>query len=451
MAQGTTKGVPIDIDPTLAADSDLLVPSQKAIKTYVDTNFLNPSDLSATTPLTYSSSTGVFTINQASSLSNGYLTSTDWSTFNGKGSGTVTSVAALTLGTSGTDLGSSVATGTTTPVITLNVPDASATARGVVNTTTQSFIGAKTFINDLIVNNITIGLGSGAVPYNTVVGLNSLFNNTSGNFNTALGCTTLTSNTTGDNNIAVGYNALYTNTTGGLNIAIGVNSITNNTIGNANVAIGNDALSSSVSGDYNVAIGTSALSNNISGVGNVALGVNSLQSNTTGLYNLAIGIYAGASITTGSSNNIIGSGANSDPLDNAFDQNNTLLISKSDNNYGVGLPHIWAPDTCNIRGGTNFNVIKINSANYSGMFVEYVIEDSFGNSRGGYIKAIWNNDRSIIKYTEDATDDIGLTSDYIFSVIDDTVNSCISLRLYNNGINDLSCNLTSRLIARMFV
>ena len=37
MAQGTTKGVPIDVDPTLAADSDLLVPSQKAIKTYVNT------------------------------------------------------------------------------------------------------------------------------------------------------------------------------------------------------------------------------------------------------------------------------------------------------------------------------------------------------------------------------------------------------------------------------
>jgi hypothetical protein len=36
MAQGTTKGVPIDVDSTLAANSDLLVPSQKAIKTYVD-------------------------------------------------------------------------------------------------------------------------------------------------------------------------------------------------------------------------------------------------------------------------------------------------------------------------------------------------------------------------------------------------------------------------------
>jgi hypothetical protein len=36
MAQGTTKGVPIDKDPLLALDSDLVVPSQKAIKAYVD-------------------------------------------------------------------------------------------------------------------------------------------------------------------------------------------------------------------------------------------------------------------------------------------------------------------------------------------------------------------------------------------------------------------------------
>ena len=49
--------------------------------------------------------------------------------------GTVTSVAALTLGTTGTDLSSSVATGTTTPVITLNVPTASATNRGALSST----------------------------------------------------------------------------------------------------------------------------------------------------------------------------------------------------------------------------------------------------------------------------------------------------------------------------
>lgn len=87
--------------------------------------------------LTFSSplsrSTNTISIPVATSSVNGYLSSTDWTTFNSKGNGTVTSVAALTLGTSGTDLSSSVATGTTTPVITLNVPTASATNRGVLS------------------------------------------------------------------------------------------------------------------------------------------------------------------------------------------------------------------------------------------------------------------------------------------------------------------------------
>jgi hypothetical protein len=55
-------------------------------------------------------------------------------TINATGTGgTVTSVAALTLGTTGTDLSSTVANSTTTPVITLNVPTASATNRGALS------------------------------------------------------------------------------------------------------------------------------------------------------------------------------------------------------------------------------------------------------------------------------------------------------------------------------
>lgn len=42
------------------------------------------TDLSATLPLTYNSATGVFGINQANTTTSGYLSSTDWNTFNGK-------------------------------------------------------------------------------------------------------------------------------------------------------------------------------------------------------------------------------------------------------------------------------------------------------------------------------------------------------------------------------
>lgn len=61
----------------------------------------------------------------------------------GGGTGTVTSVAALTLGTTGTDLSSSVVNSSTTPVITLNVPTASATNRGALSSANWSTFNGK--------------------------------------------------------------------------------------------------------------------------------------------------------------------------------------------------------------------------------------------------------------------------------------------------------------------
>ena len=87
----------------------------------------------------------------------------------GGGSGTVTSVAALTLGTSGTDLSSSVANSTTTPVITLNVPTASATNRGVLSSTDWSTFNNKQTaltignLTDAGTDGITITGGTGAI------------------------------------------------------------------------------------------------------------------------------------------------------------------------------------------------------------------------------------------------------------------------------------------------
>jgi hypothetical protein len=77
----------------------------------------------------------------------------------GSGVGTVTSVAALTIGTSGTDLSSSVANSTTTPVITLNVPTASATNRGALSSADWSTFNNK---QSALTNPVT---GTGTTNY----------------------------------------------------------------------------------------------------------------------------------------------------------------------------------------------------------------------------------------------------------------------------------------------
>ena len=74
-------------------------------------------------------------------------------------SGTVTSVAALTLGTTGTDLSSTVANSTTTPVITLNVPTASALNRGALSAADWTTFNNKG--NGTVTSIATAGLISG--------------------------------------------------------------------------------------------------------------------------------------------------------------------------------------------------------------------------------------------------------------------------------------------------
>lgn len=103
--------------------------------------------------------------------------------FGGSSLGTVTSVAALTLGTTGTDLSSSVANPTTTPVITLNVPTASATNRGALSSTDWSTFNSKesalTFSTGLTraVNTITNNLSTGVSGGQSVIGGNASGNN----------------------------------------------------------------------------------------------------------------------------------------------------------------------------------------------------------------------------------------------------------------------------------
>ncbi len=102
---------------------------------------------------TYSSTTGVFNIPNYTLAGLGGSPSSRTITINGTAQdlsadrswsvGTVTDVNALTLGTNGTDITSSVANGTTTPTITLNIPTASATNRGALSAADFSTFNAK--------------------------------------------------------------------------------------------------------------------------------------------------------------------------------------------------------------------------------------------------------------------------------------------------------------------
>lgn len=86
---------------------------------------------------------------------------TAWRKLIGTTSGTVTNVSALTLGTTGTDLSSSVANSTTTPVITLNVPTASASNRGALSSTDWStFNNKQPALGNFTANQLLFGQGT---------------------------------------------------------------------------------------------------------------------------------------------------------------------------------------------------------------------------------------------------------------------------------------------------
>ena len=108
------------------------------------TTFNNKAALgsfSATTPLAYNSGTGAFTIQVANSGQNGYLTSTDWNTFNNKQSTlttgnlteAVSSVLTITGGT-----GAVIGSGTT-----IQINQASATVNGYLSSTDWTTFNSK--------------------------------------------------------------------------------------------------------------------------------------------------------------------------------------------------------------------------------------------------------------------------------------------------------------------
>ena len=225
---------------------------------------------------------------------------------------------------------------------------------------------------DILVNSLTVGRGSGNVSTNTALGNNALLsnttgvanvaigrnalrNNTTGRCNVALGVSALINNNTGQKNVALGTNALYANTTGDFNTALGVETLRKNTTGTNNTAVGISGLACNTVGTKNVAIGTSALAANTTGNCNTALGFNAASSNTVDNIT-AIGTYALLSNTTGACNTAVGKSAlqaNQVGLRNTAVGNFALRSNTTNYNTAVGAYALDANTTggCNVALG----------------------------------------------------------------------------------------------------
>ena len=232
----------------------------------------------------------------------------------------------------------------------------------------NTFIGTQSGFSNSTGSSNT-GVGREALIYNTTgkqntaIGTNALYSNTIGINNNANGFSALYSNTTGSNNSALGTQALYFNTIGISNIANGYNALFKNTSGFRNIAVGEEALRSNTTGGDNVAIGAQALFSNTTGIINVAMGYQALYSNITGGSNTAIGWFSLSNNTTGGDNTAIGVASlinnNTGSANTAFGDGALENVSTGSSNTAIGFLSGTATGSPNIQ-----NTVSIGNSGY---------------------------------------------------------------------------------------
>ena len=206
--------------------------------------------LSATAPLNYNS--GNFSISQATSGTSGYLSSTDWSTFNSKAPNSSPTFTG-TLTNNGTFAGTAI-------LGIANGGTGSSTQNWVDLTTTQSIGGAKAFTSAITVSPFT----AAGVVHNSAAGLLSsslvgLTSDVSGILPGANGGTGIDNTgktiTLGGNLTTSGAFATTLNTTGTTSVTLP----TYGTLVNSGVLVGITTLTTSSASPYTPTVGTSKM------------------------------------------------------------------------------------------------------------------------------------------------------------------------------------------------
>ncbi len=242
--------------------------------------------------------------------------------------------------------------------------------------TTNTFLG----LNAGSVNN-----ANGGATYNSFIGSNSGFSNTSGNYNTTNGSNAFFYNTSGSNNTAFGSYSLYKNISGYWNTANGESTLRSNTTGHSNTASGTNSLYNNSTGYFNTAIGTSVLVNNTTGYANTGSGYQALLYNNSGSFNNSSGIYSLYSNMSGFYNSAIGSYSlysNSTGTGN-IGVGHYALFSNSTGSYNTSLG--YGAGCNNGQNPSNFTAIGYGSGHIAGMSNEMEIGNSSVSWIGGNV------------------------------------------------------------------